>query len=106
MIIFTKVSKYKLAVIILFVFFLSILPAEAIDFEGTVIGKNNTYKKYVRVKIGGKIEKTTFTDENGKFKIDIDEGVHTITIRERNRLMMFDVKVSKSKTTEIFKLKW
>jgi hypothetical protein len=106
MIIFTKISSFKLAIIILFIFFLTILHAEAIEFTGTVIGKNNMYKKYVRVKIGGEEEKTTFTDENGKFKVNIKEGAYTITIKERNRSMMFDVKVFESKKEEEFKLKW
>ncbi len=103
MIILTKISQYKFAVIILFIFFLTVLNTEAAELKGTVIGKDNTQKKYIRVKICGK---TTFTNEKGIFKVDIDKGEYIITISERNRSMKFNISISKETENITFKLKW
>lgn len=88
-------------------FFLTILPAEVFSFKGTVVDKNNTIKRYIRVNIAGKnINITTFTDQNGIFDVDITRGNYTITIRERARTMVFSVTVSSNKQNKVFRLKW
>ena len=107
MIIFTKIKKLNLAIIILFFFLLTILSAEAteITFTGTVIGKDKMLKKHIRVEISG-VDITTFTDKEGKFKVKLNKGKYRITFSERLKSMGFDVDVSSDKQKKTFKLKW
>jgi len=90
--------------------FLSFLtcPAVAGTLEGAVKGKGGELKRYVRVQIGGEETKTTFTDRNGRFSIEVRDGKYTVTITERNRSMRFeiDVPMTEEQKKEGFKLNW
>jgi hypothetical protein len=59
--------------------------AQATTLEVTVVGSDDTPKPIVRVEVRGPQSKKVFTDEQGRFTVELTEGVYTIEVFERNR---------------------
>lgn len=74
---------------------------------GTVLGKNNQPKKYIRVEIKGNTNIKLATNADGEFKTSLPAGDYIVVIRQRSRQMEFEVTINKdSITTKTFNLAW
>jgi len=76
---------------ILFVLF--IVQIDAGTLEGIVKGYGGAPKRYVRIEMYGPDSVYTFTDENGRFIVNVRDGEYKVQISERDRVMHFEVKV-------------
>jgi hypothetical protein len=64
---------------------------QAGTLHGIVRGKNGQLKQYVRIDIGGQQQKTTYTNQDGTFSLDLQSGSYSIVVTERNKRMKFSV---------------
>jgi hypothetical protein len=83
-----------------------VVPAEAGTLTGVVVGKAENPKPYVRVEINGPENRTTFTDQSGKFSVNLLDGRYTIRIIEGGRSMEFSADVSANAPVTTFRLGW
>jgi|SRR5437899_12625801 len=83
-----------------------VVPAGAGTLAGLVVGKAENPKPYVRVEISGPQNRTTFTDQDGKFSVNLRDGRYTINFIEGGRRMEFTADVSASAPATTFKLGW
>lgn len=101
-------TRWYITILVLVFFLLVTFPVKAGTVNGTVKGRNGQLKRYVRVELGGPETQTIFTNEHGKFSIQLSGGTYIIKIVERNRSMEFAVDVPQgSESIEVpFDLKW
>ena len=101
-------TRWYIAILVLFFCLLVTFPVEAGTLNGTVKGRNGQLKRYVRVEIGGPETKIIFTNEHGRFSIQLSGGKYIVKIVERNSSMEFNINVPQgSKSKEVpFNLKW
>jgi len=83
-----------------------VVPAGAGTLTGVVVGKAENPKPYVRVEIYGPENRTTFTDQGGRFSVTLRDGRYTINIIEGGRRMEFTADVSASAPATTFRLGW
>jgi len=83
-----------------------VVPAGAGTLNGTILGKAENPRPYVRVEISGPENRTTFTDQGGKFSVTLRDGRYTITIIEGNRRTEFTADVSANTPATTFRLGW
>jgi hypothetical protein len=105
-------SHTKIYVVVLvFQLFSSVLvvtPAVGGTLLGTVVGAASNPKPFVRVEINGpQASIQTFTNEKGKFSVDLSGGRYTIRVIEMNQAMQFTINVNQvGQTPYEFKLGW
>lgn len=80
--------------------------AAAASLGGTVQGSAGAPKGYVRVDAFGPGNQQTFTDQNGKFTLDLPEGEYTIQISERDRVVAFKVRIPRQGLQKTFVVEW
>jgi hypothetical protein len=102
-----NVSRVITWIVFSIILVLFVEPAESTTLEGTVLGQANNRKPFVRVEIAGPGSKTTFTDKDGKFSLELEGGQYTVQVIEMNRAKQFTVNVpSEGKIQSEFKLPW
>ena len=75
--------------------------------EGTVKGVAQDPKRFARVEINGPQSVATFTNEQGKFAVQLAGGAYTVKVVERNRSQRFKANVPASGTIgQEFKVEW
>lgn len=80
--------------------------AAAASLKGIVQGSSGAPKGYVQVDAYGPENKRTFTDQNGKFIMNLREGDYTIQISERDRVEVFKVSIASQGLEKTFVIKW
>lgn len=92
---------------LLFSYVLFVATIEAGTLEGKVVGASQNPKPFVRVEIYGPQSMTTFTNNEGKFSVELEGGQYRIQVIEMNQGMQFDVDVPRdNKISTEFKLAW
>ena len=56
--------------------------ANAAELKGKIVGQSDTPKAFARVDIRGPENLTLVADSNGRFRIDLPEGVYSVSISE------------------------
>lgn len=75
--------------------------------SGSVIDVNGTPRALLRVEIHGPTGTSLFTDNDGKFSIDLPAGQYVVQIIQGGRGARFGVTVTDSGTViKVFKLPW
>jgi hypothetical protein len=81
--------------------------AQAGTLAGTVKGVAQDPKRFARVEINGPQTVTAFTNEQGKFGVQLAGGTYTVKVTERNRSQRFKAIVPAAGTVEQeFKVEW
>ena len=81
--------------------------AQAGTLEGTVKGVAQDPKQFARVEINGPQSVATFTNEQGKFAVQLPGGAYTVKVIERNRSQRFKANIPASGTVgQEFKVQW
>ena len=83
------------------------LAAYAGTLSGHVEGKDGEAKPSVRVDLTGPDTKVAFTDADGNFKVELEDGTYVVLITENRRRMEFKVTLPlKSDEPRTFRLNW
>ncbi len=102
-------QKSRLAFVLLLSLLFDAVPGEAATLEATVIGTVQNAKRFVRVEISGPQSMTVFTNNDGKFSVNLPPGQYKIAIIEMNHRGQFIVDMpndDKAVKQLTFKLAW
>ena len=100
-----SLKKWCLIAVLIFAAQLMCQAADALELTGTVLGKAAQVKSFVRVEIGGPTQATLFTNDQGKFSVEVEAGEYVIVVRERMYSKTFRIYLDRNFETTFY-LDW